>query len=331
MPTTDPPTVPPTLEGISSTLGNLAASVARIDGKAEEEAQKARIDKAKVRLEHYMRKPDLQSQPNLYKLFLAIDVAQTKPIRLLSMLAYLWAVLRMTLAGVLASLDMDKVEKTLTHNSRSIGSRLRLKRGIDKYALTVRASVGAQTVCREARNDFCATALDGYKVRDDKGMWTTPTIDLDKAVDELALPYPSPLDEILDKRDYKGAVTDSRFGDDIAEARVAIDQLISSSVVSRYIARMDELVAYIGTLAVACVALLACLVILIFPPSLLLSQLGASANTADQPCAFSIVGTALPAGSCLKPFAPIEVSSGGGHTGSAGCCSPPSHTHALSP
>ena len=291
---------PVTLETLHAALEGAVSLLkeAQSARQREEAERRQRLDDAKARLADYMQAPrrdaehGLQAQPNLYKLFLAIDLAEDQPVKLWSTVKYIVAILWMTLAGIFARLDMEKIIKTLTHNSPSTGYRLRLKKGLDKYALAVRASVGAQTVCREARQDFCAHALS-------KGVGE---IDLDAAVNELALPYPSHLQRADDKQE---GVPDLRFGNDIAEARAAIEQLIVSTVVARYIARMDELVAYIGTLLVAFLAFIATILILAFPPSLLLSQLGARANTADPPCSLRLVGPGFP-GTCIKPIDPIE-------------------------
>ena len=298
LPSTSPPV---TLESLHAALEGAVSLLkeAQSERQREEAERRQRLEDAKARLADYMQAPrleeknGLQAQPNLFKLFLAIDLAEDQPVKLWSTIKYIGAILWMTLAGIFARLDMEKIIKTLTHNSPSTGYRLRLKKGLDKYALAVRASVGAQTVCREARQDFCAHALS-------QGVGE---IDLDAAVKELALPYPSHLQRPDDKQ---VGVPDLRFGNDIAEARAAIEQLIVSTVVSRYIARMDELVAYIGTLLVAFLAFVATIVILAFPPSLLLSQLGAGANTADPPCSLRLVGPGFPAGTCIKPIDPIE-------------------------
>ena len=189
-------------------------NLARLNERVDME----KLHAAARRLQAYKRRPVKGSE--LYRLFQAIDFAEGKSASLWDSIKYIFVLLYMSLVGFFSRLDTKKITKTLTYNSPSIGHRLRLKSSLAAYSVAVKASVGAQTLTRQIREDFCRRAL-----------LPEAPLDLDKVVEELCLPPPP----MLASGHVAAGPADIRFGDDIAEARMAIEQLLVADVVSSYV------------------------------------------------------------------------------------------------
>lgn len=203
----------------------------RLDqARLQEGVDREKYVAAARRLQAYKRRPVVGTE--LHRMFLAIDLAEGKKASVWDSIKYIFFLLYMSVIGLLSRLDTKKIIKTLTHNSPSIGHRLRLKSSLAAYSTAVKATVGAQTLIRQARQDFCQ--------RND--------LNLDTVVRELRLP-PPPLAaghapagaaDVRFGDDAKGVrsvedAKDVRFGDDVAEARMAIEQLLVADVISSYI------------------------------------------------------------------------------------------------
>ena len=228
---------------------------------ASEEERRSALNERQSRWRAFQQVPDRASQPTLYKLLLALDLPSSREPSLSWLLHYTFVLIRISLLGLLAALNIRAMSQAMTYSAQSIGHRLRLTRSLADYQLLARAGVGAQHFLRRVTDFF----LSSYGVTKKK------------VLEDLRMP--SSAAEVGRGKEHK---PDSRFGATAAEARGTIDQLVAAEVCAPYFERMDMLVTQMATLLGFYAFVIASVLISVYDPQLLLS----SFFTSERTCAF---------------------------------------------
>ena len=204
----------------------------------------------------------------LERLLNAVEDAQGKSASFSDSLSYFFTLNYMVWVSLFHTLDIARLAKDMSFNSPSVGHRMRLRNSLINYAVAVRASVGAQTLIRRSRDEFCAQY----------------SVDLDEVVNELNLPMPLHIGVQVQPQ----GPSNPRFGNDIAEARCVVEQMLVSEMVSSHLIGIDYLIVFLATLFMLLVAVVATAIVFFYSPNTLLSSAGAGA-AALPPCALTFV------------------------------------------
>ena len=229
----------------------------------------------------------------LEKLLRAMAKEEGKPAGFSDTLSYFFTLNHMVWVSFFHALDIARLAKDMSFNSPSVGHRMRLRNSLINYSVAVRASVGAQTLIRRSRDEFCARH----------------SVSLDKVIEELRLPMPQHIaagGAQAQAEPSKDPNQNVRFGNDIAEARCVVEQMLVSDMVSSQLIGIDYLIVFLATLFVLLVAAAATALVFWYNPATVLSSAGAAPL---PPCALTFVNSTGGV-VCVRPAASLVVDDG---------------------
>jgi hypothetical protein len=225
-------------------------------------AREARLS----RLRAFRQEPKRGDQVHLYTLLLALDLPSSREPNLSWLLHYAFVLIRISLLGLLAAINVRTMSQAMTYDARSIGHRMRLTSSLADYQLLARAGVGAQHFLRRVTDFF----------------FHSNNITKENVLSDLGFPPLTERSAAEVGRGKEPPPRDPRFGSTRAEARDSIEQLVAAEVCAPYFEQLDTIVTLLGTLMGFCAFALAFVLITVFDPQLLLS----SFFTSERTCAF---------------------------------------------